>query len=69
MKILGYEIKKYVKPEPINQQYELVFKDGHKMVVSERTYSRAIALGVWLRALQGSEMHTELTVVSGKAKS
>lgn len=66
MKILGIEIKKYVKPEPINQQYELVFKDGFKMTVSERTYSRAIALGAWMRAAyEGAEKHTQLTVVSG----
>lgn len=50
------------------QAYELTFMDGHKRVVHERTYSRAIVRGGWERMKDGAEGHKQLHVVGGERR-
>jgi hypothetical protein len=49
--------------------YELEFMDGHKMIVNERTYSRAIVAGAYERLLSGCETRRQLSVVKGKRRT
>jgi hypothetical protein len=55
--------------EHVDFAYELEFMDGHKMIVKERTYSRAIVAGAYERLLSGCETRRQLSLVNGTRRT